>query len=241
MLGFFRKGRTLPPLSSFPLRLYAPNFSLDRLKPGVDNIRHDVFLSPTLVAATRKIVVRLVTRHAGVEKIGEDSKQINWVKEVESYKQLYREVMRDAINKSKGRREVQIEYLCQAALTKMLLEEIRSQYENLIGRIKKSVRKSELAQHDDLAEAPKLKTRLQRISQEKDAILQQVGKEICGFWTEVEQKEILPMHEAIFGQRTSFYVDVINNPALHAEQPDSDIFNDLRVRCRFRPANRRSG
>ena len=224
MLGLFNKGRSLPPLSSFPLRHYAPDFYLDRLVLGVDNIRYDVYLSPTFVSATRKIVARLVARHAGVEKTGQDAKELGWVKEVESYKQLYREIMRDAVNKSKGLREVQIACLCQAAVAKMLLEEIRSQYENLVGRLKKSVRKSELALHNDLAEAPKLKTRLQRILQDKEAVLQQVGREICGFWTEVERKEILPMYEAVFGPRTSFYLDVINNPVLHADQPDSDIF-----------------
>jgi hypothetical protein len=224
MLTIFNKAPKLPPLSSFPLGHYAPNFSLDRLVLGVDNIRYDVFLSPTFVSATRKIVTRLVTRHAGLEKPGEDVKQHNWVKEVESYKQLYREIMRDAVNKSKGQREVQIESLAQAALIRMLLEEIRSQYENLVGRLKKAVRKSELAVHNDMAEAPKLTTRLQRILHEKDAILQKVGREICGFWTEVELKDVLPMHEAVFGPRNSFFVDLINNPVLHADQPDSDIF-----------------
>jgi hypothetical protein len=225
MLGIIRKGHKLPPLKNFPLQHYAHHFFLDRLVLGVDNIRHDVYLSPTFISATRKIVARLITRHAGVEKkTAEDAGKLNWVKEVESYKQLYREMMRDAVNKSKGRREVQIEYLAQAALSKMLLEEVRSQYDHLIGRIKKAVRKSELALHNDSAEGPKLSSKLQRIVQEKDAILQQVGKEICGFWSEVELQSVLPMHEAVFGPRTSFFVDVINNPILHADQPDSDIF-----------------
>jgi class 3 adenylate cyclase len=224
MLGIIGKGTKLPPLKNFPLRHYVHNFYLDRLVLGVDNIRCDVYLSPTFIGATRKIVTSLVTRHAGVEKTAADAGKLNWVKEVESYKQLYREMMRDAVNKSKGRREVQIVYLAQAASSKMLLEEIRSQFDNLIGRIKKAVRKSELAVHNDSAEGPKLSSKLQRIIQEKDAILQQVGKEICAFWSEVELKEVLPMHEAVFGPRTSFYVDVINNPILHSDQPDSDIF-----------------
>ena len=224
MLGFIGKGYNLPPLKNFPLQLYAHHFFLDRLVLGVDNIRHDVYLSPTFISTTRKIVTRLLARHAGVEKAGEEAGQLTWAKEVESYKQLYREMMRDAVTKAKGQREVQIVFLAQAALTKMLIEEIRSQYDHLIGRIKKAVRKSELAMHGDSAEGPKLSSKLQRIAQDKDTILQQVGKEICGFWTEVERQSVLPMHEAVFGPRTPFFVDVINNPILHADQPDSDIF-----------------
>jgi class 3 adenylate cyclase len=224
MFGFSQKARKLPALSKFPLTFYRNDFSLEHLVLGVDNIRYDVLLSPTFVNASRKIIARLVARHAGVEKMGTDAHITNWVKEVDSYKQLYRDMMRGAINMAKGRREVQIEWLAQAALIKMLLEEIRLQYEHLIGRLKKAVRNSELAVHNDLAEAPKLKGRLQRIQQDRDDILGQVGKEICGFWSEVESKEVLPMHEAVFGKRSPFFVDLLNNPVLHADQPDNDIF-----------------
>lgn len=224
MLGFIGKGYKLPPLKDFSLRHYLHDFLLDRLVPGVDNIRHDVYLSPTFTSTTRKIVALLVKRHAGMEDTGAEAGKLNWVKEVESYKQLYKEMMRDAVTKAKGRREVQIEYLAQAALSKMLLEEIRSQYDLLVGQIKKAVRKSELIMHHDTAEDSKLSSKLQKILQEKDQILRQVGKEICGFWSKMEQQAVLPMHESVFGPRSSFFLDVINNPILHSDQPDSDIF-----------------
>jgi hypothetical protein len=224
MFGFSQKARKLPALSKFPLKFYRNDFSLEHLVLGVDNIRYDVLLSPTFVNVSRKIIARLVARHAGVEKMGTDALVVNWVKEVDGYKQLYRDMMRGAINMAKGRREVQIEWLAQAALIKMLLEEIRLQYEHLIGRLKKAVRRSELAVHNDLAEAPKLKGRLQRIQQDRDDILRKVGEEICGFWSEVDCKEVLPMHEAVFGKRSPFFIDLLKNPVLHADQPDNDIF-----------------
>jgi hypothetical protein len=224
MLGFIGKGHKLPPLKDFPLRHYAHDFLLDRLVLGVDNIRYDVYLSPTFISATRKIVSLLITRHAGVENSAEDAGKLNWVKEVEGYKQLYKEMMRDAVTKAKGRREVQVVHLAQAALTKMLLEEIRSHYDHMVGRIKTAVRKSELVIRDDAAAGTKLSSKLQRIVQDKDTILRQVGREICSFWSEVEQQAVLSMYEAVFGPRTSFFVDVINDPILHSDQPDSDIF-----------------
>ncbi len=224
MFGFLQKTRKIPSLSKFPLKSYYNDFSLEQLTVGVDNIRYDVLLSPTFVKSARKIIARLVARHAGVEKMGLRTHKINWVKEVDGHKQQYRELMRDAINKAKGQREVQIEWLAQTALIKMLLGEIRAQYEYLIARLKKAVRKSELAVHNDVAEAPKLKGRLQRIQQDRDDILRKVGKEICGFWVEIEDEEVLPMHEAVFGKRSPFFKDLLNNPVLHTDQPDNDIF-----------------
>ena len=224
MFGFFLNKRKLPSLSLFSLKQYKHSYSLDRLVLGVDNIRYDVYLSPTFINATRKIAARLVARHAGVEKRGSAPQQDNWIKEVDGYKQLYREIMRDAVNKAKGLREVQVEYLAQSAILRMLLEEIRAQYDILVGRLKNAVRKSDLAVHNDIAEAPKLKGKLQGILQERDAILQQVGKEMSSYLADVEVKVITLMHEAIFGPRHSLYMDLLDNPVLHAEHPDSEFF-----------------
>ena len=224
MAGFLLKSRSIPSLSEFSLNTYKIGFSLDRLGPGVDNVRHDVFLSSTFVNATRKIVTRLLTRHAGIEKKDHTKRRSNWAKEVDTYKQLYKELMSNAVNQAKGRRERQIEYLAQAALIKMLLEETRTQFDDLIGRIKKTVRNVDLAEHNDLAASPRLKGELQSILQNRESILLRVGQEICSYWAEVEQKDILPMHEAVFGQRTPFYLHVLENPILHLDQVDNEFF-----------------
>ena len=224
MFRFFSIEKKLPPLSAFPLKAYTIDFSLDRLVPGVDNIRHDVRISPVFVNATRKIVAHLVARHSGLELIAKDVQQVNWVKEVEGYKQLYKDVMQDALDKAKGRREIQIDCLAQAGMLKMLLEEIRAQYDFLVSRLKKTVRKSDLAVHNDWTENPKLKEKLQLIIQERESILQSVGQEICGFWREVESNQMRVLREAIFGQRSTFYEDLLDTSVLHVQNPDNEFF-----------------
>ena len=224
MAGHFSYTSKLPTISDFDLEAYIVGFSLDRLVPGVDNIRHDVLISPTFITATRKIVTQLVKRHAGIEKRKPNRQNISWAKEVESYKQLYKEIMRDALNKAKGLREPQVECLAQAAMVKLLLGEIRSQYDHLVGSLKKTARKSDLALHNDSDEAPKLKNKLQLILQGREALLQRVGEEICGFWIEMERKEIQQMREAIFGNRSTFFVDLLGTAMLHLENAESELF-----------------
>lgn len=224
MFGFLKYSHQLPPLSDFSLPAYLVSFSLDRLVLGVDNIRHDVHLSPIFLAATRKIVTDLVYRHAGIETREAKKKELSWAKEIDQYKQLYKEIMRDALNQAKGRREIQIEYLAQTAMVKMLLEEIRSRYDRLLGQLKKDVRHSDLATHDDVNENPRLKGRLQRVMLERQEIQQRVGMEICGFWAEVEKKEVRTMREALFGKQTPYFWDLLNSPILHTDQPDNELF-----------------
>ena len=46
---------------------YTPSLSLEGLQLGVDNLRHDVHLSPKFVAQTRSQISRLIVRHGDVE------------------------------------------------------------------------------------------------------------------------------------------------------------------------------
>src|SRR5215470_1184845 len=51
-----------PALSS-----YTPSLSLEGLLVGVDNLRHDVHLSPKFTETTRAHIARLIARHGDVE------------------------------------------------------------------------------------------------------------------------------------------------------------------------------
>src|ERR1039458_394597 len=46
---------------------YISSLSLEGLQLGVDNLRHDVHLSPKFVAQTRSQISRLIVRHGDVE------------------------------------------------------------------------------------------------------------------------------------------------------------------------------
>ncbi|MEJ2040191.1 MAG: hypothetical protein P8X55_14855 [Desulfosarcinaceae bacterium] len=149
---------------------------------------------------------------------------MNWANECDSYQQLYRELMRDVLNKAKGLREIQVQYLAQAAVLKMLIEEIRAQFEFLVGRVKKAVRKTELHAFGNLEDRHKIQGKLQQVLQDKDDIQKKVGLEICAMWAKVDQKEIKVLHEAVFGERSPLFADLLNNPLMHMDQPDNEFF-----------------
>ena len=224
MFGFLNQDQHLPPLSAFHLDRYEVDFSLENLSPGVDNVRHDVSISPTFVATTRKIAFQLIRRHAGSAYLEPRPQETGWGKEVDTYKQQYRALMLQAVNQAKGRRETQVIFLCQAAIVKLLLEELNAQFDHFVGGIKQTVRKVDLVDYNDTAESPKLKDHLQRIIQERVTILRTVGLEMCSFWAEVEIKDIMPMREAIFGQGWCVFLDLLANPLLYSDQLDNELF-----------------
>ena len=100
MLSFFKSQLKLPGLSEFLLSAYDLKFSIARLLPGVDNVRHDVYLSPSFCVAAEKLIPQVIARHFQTYKIFPIEKPNAWSKRVSDFQRLYQLVMEDAVNKS---------------------------------------------------------------------------------------------------------------------------------------------
>lgn len=224
MYKFFKYKSSLPRLDDFPLESYTCNFSIEKLTIGIDNIRYDVYLSPVFCKATVRIVSHLMARYTRTEELGKHDRSKSWAKEIDKYKRLYKDIMLDAVNKAKEQRKVQIDFLAQTAIIKMIIQEINNQFEILISRARTAVKKSDLSHHQDQKEAPKLKQRLSQILQDKELITRQVGGELFGHMLDVQQRELREIREANFGAPSVFVDDILANPILHVDNPFNDFF-----------------
>src|SRR5262249_36098227 len=66
-ISIFRLGQAKGEIQPPSLASYTPSLSLNGLQLGIDNLRHDVHLSPKFVEQVRLHVARLITRHGTVE------------------------------------------------------------------------------------------------------------------------------------------------------------------------------
>ena len=199
-------------------------FSLNRLIRGVDNIRYDVHLSPNFCKTVSKIVTRVLAAHTQSEEslnLGKTGKT-PMAKEKDEFRSQCREIMLDAIHKAKLRREVQIDYLAQTVIIKILLEEIRSQYERLIVHFKNMIRGNEMSNRQE--EVIQLKRQLSAILENRKGIMRKVGAELFQCVAEVQEGELKEMRESNFGSDAILPDHIFSNPIFHAEDPTDGFF-----------------
>jgi hypothetical protein len=224
MLEFFKYQPRMPGLKYFPMASYSIDFSLERLVLGVDNIRCDVRLSPAFCSATAKMAALLIERETGFWKRSEKNRQNTLTREQENYRQMYGQIMSDAVNKARAAKEIQVDFLAQIAILSMLRDEIRRQYDVIIGQCKSAIRRSDLSSHDDHKEALKLKENLAHVLQQRETIQQKVGLELCGYFREIRESDTREMREAVFGQDLPFLFDLLTNPIVHRDNPFNEHF-----------------
>lgn len=225
MFPFIKKKTITPlPLRRFRIEPYTIKFSLDRLMPGVDNIRYDVRLSPMFLEAARKYILQLLARSTDTEKIiGMDEKSA-WVRRREEFEWFYSDVMLGAVHRAKLSEELHIDFLARAASVKLFIEEIRSRYDELIRRFREYQQEYESTHGRDLSGIVQIKEDLSAIRSNRKTILSDIGSELFKYLADVQRKDLNELREINFGPEAGLREELFTNPMLHVENPFDDFF-----------------
>jgi len=213
-----------PDIRDIPLKTYSLYFSLDKLTPGVDNVRYDVHLSPGFIKSTGNIVFNLVVSQAKAGQLLGMEKNQTWQSEKDEFKRLCRDVMLAGINRAKSDRKIQIDFLAQAAIVKFITEEIGCRFTHLVEKLAHITRKNELSQHQNLDFTIRIKDEHARIQRERRSIILNVAREIFRWFIDVQNDQARQMREANFGPDAILPREFFENPILHAEHPLDDFF-----------------
>ena len=222
MAAFFNFFTKVPNLKEFPLKSYSIKLSLDRLNLGVKNIRFDVYLSPVFCKTTSKVILQLIAKNFKSTNVPCLDKKFDWFKERNEFKKLCCDVLRDAINKAKLAREVQIDCLAQIAVIELFNKEIKKQYEVCIQNFKNVIRKHEVDQNQTIT--IKLKEELSKIIQNKRLIIRDVSIDVFKCLSEVQTEELNDLREVNFGREAILPDEFFSNSLLKVDNSSDDIF-----------------
>ncbi|OQY05292.1 MAG: hypothetical protein B6I22_07685 [Desulfobacteraceae bacterium 4572_123] len=214
----------LPDIRDLPLKVYSFDFSLDKLTPGVDNIRYDVHLSPGFIKSVGDTIFSMVVSQAKVGRLLGMGKKQTWQSEKDEFKKLCGDIMLAGINRAKSDREIQIDFLAQAAIVKFITEEIGCRFTHLVEKLAHITRKNELSQHQNLDFTIRAKDEYARIQRERRSIILNVAREIFKWFMDVQNNQAKQMREANFGPAAILPKEFFENPILHAEHPLDDFF-----------------
>lgn len=204
------------------LGTYALDLSLNRLKTGVDNIRHDVYFSGDFCKVVRNFVFQIMVKQTHTEDVLHIEKRSSFSRVREQFRRHYKEISLYAINKSKSEREIQIDKLVQISVVKLLLDTLPEQYEIFQERLKDIVRGYELSKNHD--EAVELGKKMFAVQENRQNVIRLAGREAFLVLKEINERELNEMRRINFGDRTVIPDAVFSSPMLFAENPFDDYF-----------------
>ncbi len=201
------------------LASYSPTLSFHDLRIGIDNLRHDVFLSPKFVEDARLQVARLIIHYGNVKNLlaaetaeepaiprnnpfiggAHVAAKVRAKTEPSDLKPLLIDIHLAALNRAKAAGNISLDVLARVAIIKFLRAELNAQFSQVLDRCRATVKS-----YDGIRQQKALEYREQVAAFQvgKKFILRQTGQELFRTLREIEKETIARTRRSLFGNQT---------------------------------------
>jgi hypothetical protein len=219
------------------LRSYSAELPLGTLAVGVDNIHHDVFLSPIFAEMTEAYLLEFIRGTANLPFLSqtdrlqgdrrqparrENVRKGARAPEASSWKRQLSELLQAGLQKAKYEKNIEIDLLLRVTLTKYLTQEIGTQFANLLLEAKEWIRGR--GEHFDRTEqAHVIKARLAELQADRRNLFRNVGQHVFQAIVEIEENSLARSRKALFGDEGSTAYEILNNRLAFVEGGKDDV------------------
>src|SRR5580693_6027417 len=219
------------------LRPYSADLPLGTLAVGVDNIHHDVFLSPTFAETTEAYLLEFIRQTANLPFLSqtdrmqadrrpsarrEAERKASRAPEAASWKRQLSDLLNAGLQKAKYEKNIEIDLLLRVTLLKYLTQEIGTQFANLLLEAKQWIRGR--GEHFDRTEqAHVIKARLAELQADRRNLFRNVGQHVFQAILEIEENSLGRSRKALFGDEGSTASDILNNRLAFVEGGKDDV------------------
>jgi hypothetical protein len=221
-IPLFRFGHAAEEVIPPRLTGYTPALSLEGLQLGVDNLRHDVHLSPKFAEYTRWHIARLIARHGDVEGLlaaeapqarrpsnilSSNSGKPQGKAEIPELKPLLAEIHITALNRAKAEGNHSLDLLARVAILKFLRTELHAQYAQILERCRITLKGYEGFRQQKALE---YRERVGAFQVAKKIILRKTGQEFFRTLREIEKETLSRMRRSLLGNADEPYKLFLN-------------------------------
>lgn len=205
------------------LKSYSVTLPMGSLAIGIDNIHHDVFLSPKFVQGAREYLFELIRQNtSGTYFSGIELRSTKGPDGV-GFRRLLADFLQSALTQAKYQKNIEIDLLFRLALVKFLTEEIGNQFANLILEGKEWIRQR--GEHFERSQqAHVIKARLSELQSARRAVVRGVGQQVAQIVADAEENVMGKTRRALFGEDFASYYELLKNRIVYLDGGKDDLY-----------------
>ena len=217
---------------------YSAELPLGTLAVGVDNIHHDVFLSPSFVETTEAYLLEFIRQTANLPFLSQTDRmqssrrqtarrdadrKVTRAADPPSWKRQLSDLLHAGLQQAKYEKNIEIDLLLRVTLLKYLTQEIGAQFANLLLEAKEWIRgRGEHFDHTEQAHV--IKARLAELQADRRNLFRHVGQHVFQVIQEIEENGPGRSRRALFGDEGgSTAYDILNNRLAFVEGGKDDV------------------
>src|SRR5260370_14604687 len=189
------------------LKSYNVTIPMGSLAIGVDNIHHDVFLSPKFVQAARDYLFDVIRQSTSSTYLPGIELRPSRVPDGTGFRKLLSELLQSSLTQAKYHKNIEIDLLFRLSLLKFLTFEMVNQFANLILEGKEWIRKR--GEHFERSQQVHvIKARLSELQSARRAVVRRVGQQVAQIVADVEDDVIAKARRALSGADVASYYEL---------------------------------
>src|SRR5260370_35759176 len=205
------------------LKSYNVTIPMGSLAIGVDNIHHDVFLSPRVVQAARDYLFDLIRQHTSSTYLPGIELRASRGPDHAGFRKLLSELLQGSLTRAKYHKNIEIDLLFRLSLLKFLTFEMGNQFANLILEGKEWIRHQ--GEHFERSQqAHVIKARLSELQSARRGVIRRVGQQVAQIVIDVEDNVIAKARRALFGEDFAPYYELCKNRLIFLDGGKDDVF-----------------
>ncbi len=214
---------SLTEAARIELKSYSVTIPMGSLAIGVDNIHHDVFLSPKFVQASRDYLFDLIRQNTRATYF--PGIELRPVKSLDNtaFRKLLSELLQSSLTQAKHHKNIEIDLVFRVALLKFLAVEIGNQFANLILEGKEWIRQRGEG-FERSQQAHVIKSRLSELQSARRVVIRAVGQQVAQMLIDVEENVIVKARRALFGEDFGAIYDLLKNRLVFLDSGKDDVF-----------------
>src|SRR5215471_1358565 len=205
------------------LKSYSLTLPMGSLSIGVDNIHHDVFLSPKFVQSARDYLFDLIRQ--GTKAKYFPGIELRTVKAPDNatFRKILTDLLQSSLTNAKFQKNIEIDLLFRLALLKFLTTEIGNQFANLILEGKEWIRQR--GEHFERSQqAHVIKARLSELQSGRRSVLRTVGQQVAQMVIDAEENAVCKARRALFGEEFAELYDLLKNRIIFLDGGKDDSY-----------------
>ncbi len=240
--SFLQRGNLSDHVRELTLNSYEPALGIEGLVTGIDNVRHDVFLSPKFTEAARLHLFKLLARHGGVEDLAAEEprtsrlggtparireRQAHGVKPLDfnDFKRLFLDLHVAALTQVKSQGGVALDLLFRLAVLKFLRAELVTQYGVVLERCRARMKAYEGPRQAGMNASMELRERLSRFQINKRNVLRRAGQDLFNMVRDAEKETLGKMRRSLLGEEAAPAYELFVNRLLFSEDAQDNLLN----------------
>jgi len=212
-----------------------PSLVLEGLVTGIDNVRHDVFLSPKFVEVARQYIFKLVAKHGNVEELATEDRPAagrvpmrpGQARQSDSaeFKRLLTELHVTSLNRAKAESNVSLDLLFRLAVLKFQRTELINQYAQVLERCRARLKFYEAPRQSGTNRTLEVRERLVGFQINKKSVMRRAGQDLFVVLREAEKESLGRTRRSLFGDTAAASYELFLNRLVFMDDAQDNLLN----------------